>query len=412
MEKLLLVEDNKALAKILSLHIGKTSDYDVVVAHSMGEALECAKKESFLAALLDLNLPDAPNGEVVDEIIKLSIPSIVLTGNFDENTKKIILKKPIVDYVYKENMRDIDYIISKIDRIAKNRTQKILVVDDSAVVRNEIKNHLTRELYQVFAVNNGEEALGFYKTNPDIALVLTDMNMPIMNGLDLTIELRKTTTKNSLSIIGISSDSETAASFLKLGANDFIKKPFTKEEFMCRINNSVEALENIQQISQMSVTDTLTGLHNRRYFFDEFTSYYAVAADTHEKFALATFDIDNFKSINDTYGHPTGDEVIKLVANTIKSKVKGTDVVARIGGEEFCLLLRSIDKNDAFTLVESIRYAISTLDFTSKKGDLIRITVSVGLSTSMLNSYEEMLDESDAFLYKAKNSGKNMVIYG
>ena len=95
MDKLLIVEDNKALAKMLSIHISKLSGYEIITAFSMAEALAATQKEKFLAALLDLNLPDAPNGEIVDEILKRNIPSIVLTGNMDEKTKKLVLQKPI-----------------------------------------------------------------------------------------------------------------------------------------------------------------------------------------------------------------------------------------------------------------------------------------------------------------------------
>lgn len=407
MDKLLIVEDNKALAKMLSIHISKLSGYEIVTAFTMSEALAAVQKDKFLAALLDLNLPDAPNGEIVDEILKRNIPSIVLTGNMDEQTKKLVLQKPIVDYVYKEKMKDIDCIIAKIDRLSKNRSQKVLIVDDSQTIRSEIKNYLTRELYQVFAVGNGEEALGFYKDNPDISLIVTDFNMPRMHGLDLTVELRQTTTKNTLSIIGISTDNETAASFLKLGANDFIKKPFTREEFVCRINNAVEALENIQQISRMTVTDFLTGVSNRRYFFENFAEYYAQATQSGESFALATFDIDDFKAINDTYGHAMGDEAIKKVANVISAKARPTDIVARIGGEEFCLLLKTTSAKDAYNIVEDIRRSVENLGLATKnKGD-IKITVSAGLSVRALDCLEDMLDESDALLYKAKTTGKN-----
>jgi len=411
-DNLLIVEDNKALAKIMALHITKNSVYNVILAHSFEEAKAIMIKNHFLAALLDLNLPDAPNGEIVDEALSKGIPSIVLTGNFDQATRELILKKPIIDYVYKEKISDIDYILTKIDRMSKNRYQKILVVDDSKVVRSEIKDFLSRELYKVYTVGNGEEAIGFYRDNPDISLVVTDMNMPLMNGLDLVVELRKMASKNNLSIIGISSDSQTAVNFLKFGANDFIKKPFSKEEFMCRVNNAVEALENIQQISHMSVTDALTGVHNRRYFFEEFEEYYRSATALSEKFALATFDIDNFKSINDTYGHPIGDDVIKMVANAIKTGSRGNDVVARIGGEEFCLLLKSTDEKHAYKIVEEIRKNICSGEFVSKRGESFAVTISAGLSTKSADSSEEMLDESDALLYKAKTSGKNRVCIG
>lgn len=412
MEKILIVEDNKALAKMLSLHLSKLTGREVLTAHTMAEGVKKANEYKILAALLDLNLPDAPDGEIVDEFTALSIPSIVLTANMDEKTKKIILQKPIIDYVYKEKIKDIDYIAAKIERLAKNRAQKVLIVDDSIVDRSEIKAHLARELFEVFAVANGEEALRFYADNPDISLVITDMHMPRINGIELTTELRKIANKNALSIIGISGDEQTAASFLKFGANDFIKKPFSKEEFACRVNNAIEALENIKQINKMSVTDPLTGIYNRGYFLQKFGEYYAKSNELYEPFALLAFDIDDLKTINDKRGRYAGDEIIKFVANMIKSSSKPVDITARVGDDEFYLLLKSTNSGDAAKVAESIRVEIEKSEFRLKNGEYIKPTVSIGVAYRPLDSAEEMLDSSEAALHKAKIGGKNRVIIG
>jgi PleD family two-component response regulator len=176
-----------------------------------------------------------------------------LSGNIDKDFRKQMLNKNIIDYVNKRGVDDINFIIQSIQRLQKNKEHKVLLVDDSLVVRKQMKTLLENMYFKVIAVAHGEEALGML--NDDISLVLTDYNMPVMNGLELTHEIRQRYSKKQLSIVGLSSDKddETIALFLKQGANDYIKKPFSKEEFSCRINNAVEALENIQIISDYEV---------------------------------------------------------------------------------------------------------------------------------------------------------------
>lgn len=255
MNRILIVEDNKTLAKLIAKKIGSELDYEVDVAYSLHEAKLFLHKDDYFVTLLDVNLPDAPNGEVIDYTLAKGHKVIVLSGNIDKAFRKQILDKNIIDYVNKSGIEDIQYIIATLKRLEKNREHKILLVDDSIVVRKQMQSMLENMFFQVLAVAHGEEALGMLQSFDDISLVLTDYNMPVMNGLELTKEIRKTKDKKSLSIIALSSDEndETIALFLKNGANDYIKKPFSKEEFTCRINNSIEALENIQIISNYDI---------------------------------------------------------------------------------------------------------------------------------------------------------------
>jgi len=255
MNRILIVEDNKTLAKLIAKKISTALEYEVDIAHSLSEAKLFLHKYDYFVTLLDMNLPDAPNGEVVDYVLSKEQKIIVLSGNIDKDFREKILKKNIIDYVNKGGVDDINYIIQTLKRLEKNQEHKILVVDDSMVVRKEIQKFLNNMFFKVIAVAHGEEALGMLKTHDDISLILTDYNMPVMNGLELTHEIRKIYSKKHLSIIALSgsSDDEIIALFLKQGANDFIKKPFSKEEFSCRINNGVVAMENIQIISDYEV---------------------------------------------------------------------------------------------------------------------------------------------------------------
>jgi len=411
MEKILIVEDNKALSKLIAKKISQNIAFEIDVAHTLKEAQTLVSTQGeYFIALLDLNLPDAPNGEVVDYMIQKKVPSIVLTANVDKKTRDEIVKKDVIDYVYKGNMDDVNYIFQLIERLSKNREYKVMIVDDSITMRNEIKRLLSLQMYKVFSAAHGEEALVYMKDNPDIKLVLTDYNMPVIDGFELTKTLREDYSKMHMSIIAItaSDDPMISSKFLKIGANDFINKPFTKEELVCRVNNAIESLEYIETISDMANIDFLTGARNRRSFFKEINAYVEECINSGEEFAVAMIDIDKFKDVNDAYGHDTGDIAIKELVRIITESIKGSDIVARFGGEEFCVLLKNIDKNSAVELFVRLRLKVSK-NIMMIDNQKIQYTISTGIAFNCDEGVEEMLNQADMALYRAKNSGRNRV---
>ncbi|PNV82047.1 MAG: diguanylate cyclase response regulator [Sulfurimonas sp.] len=411
-KRILVVEDNKTLAKLIAKKISVELDFEVDVAYSLQEAKLFLKRYKYFLNLLDLNLPDAPNGEIVDYALKLENRVIVLSGNIDKDFRKAILKKNIIDYVNKSGVNDVNYIIQTIKRVEKNNNHTVLVIDDSMVFRKQMQSMLENMFFRVIAVAHGEEALGILNTNPNISLVLTDYHMPVMNGLELTTEIRKTYTKTDLAIIVISSDKDedTTALFLKNGANDYIKKPFSKEEFSCRINNSIEALENIQEITNHTNRDFLTGLYNRRYFFANASKYFEDAMSNSEPFAIAMIDIDHFKKINDTYGHDTGDKAIVDLADILRSSVSSDDIVARFNGEEFCVLLKNVSTQKALKILEKIKENVGRHVTLSEKNEEIKFSVSIGVATTHDEDLNASVNEADMMLYNAKQNGRNQIV--
>jgi diguanylate cyclase (GGDEF)-like protein len=413
MKRILIVEDNKTLAKLIAKKISTTLKYEVDVAYSLSEAKLFLKRYSYFTTLLDINLPDAPNGEVVDYVLSKGEHIIVLSANIDKDFRKQMLQKNIIDYVNKSGIDDINYIIQTLQRLEKNQAHKVLVVDDSMVFRKTIKGMLENLFYKVITVAHGEEALGMLNTNPDISLVITDYNMPVMNGLDLTREIRKEYNKSELCIIAISSnnDEEINALFLKQGANDYIKKPFSKEEFSCRVNNSIEALENIQFITNHANRDFLTGLYNRRYFFENMQEYIDDTKESGEKFAIGMIDIDNFKKINDTHGHDIGDKVIVALSEVLRTNTSYRDIVARFGGEEFCIVLKNINRYSATDIFDRLRKEVESFTFSNDNGEDIKFTISIGVTMDSDENLEDTMSQADMMLYNAKNAGKNQVLF-
>ncbi|MEA3370574.1 MAG: diguanylate cyclase [Campylobacterota bacterium] len=412
MNRILIVEDNKTLAKLLAKKISSALDFEVDVAYQLSEAKLFLSKYKYFICLLDINLPDAPNGEVVDYVLSKGQHAIVLSGNIDKEFRKKMLAKNIIDYVNKGGVGDINYTINTIGRLQKNKKHKVLVVDDSMVFRKQMEGFLKNLFYKVYTVAHGEEAIGMLETHPDISLMITDYNMPVMNGLDLVYEVRKERSKDDLCIIAISSNAEEDinALFLKHGANDYINKPFSKEEFSCRVNNSIEALENIQTVTNHANRDFLTGLYNRRYFFHTMDEYIHEDENLGEKFAVGMLDIDNFKKINDTYGHETGDRVIIHLANILMSSTNYRDIVSRFGGEEFCVVLKNINRFSAVEIFDRLREEVATSVVFSDNKEPINFTISIGVSLYSEDNLEETINQADMMLYKAKNSGKNRVL--
>jgi diguanylate cyclase (GGDEF)-like protein len=412
MQRILIVEDNKTLANLIAKKLHLAFDVEVDVAYKLSEAKLFLHRYSYFVTLLDVNLPDAPNGEVVDYVLSKEAQVIVLSGNIDKSFRENMLKKNIIDYINKNGVEDINYIIQTIRRLEKNQNHKVLVVDDSVVFRKQMSSLLKNLFFKVVSVAHGEEAIAMLQTHQDISLVLTDYNMPVMNGLELTKEIRKSRNKNDLAIIAISSNNEDdiTALFLKNGANDYINKPFLKEEFSCRVNNSIESLENIQLITHHANRDFLTGLYNRRYFFETMEEFMTQEEENHEQFAIGMIDIDFFKKVNDTYGHDTGDKAIIHLASILTSDTGHMDIISRFGGEEFCVVLKNINKFSAVDIFERLRSKVEKSSLLSSKGDEIRFTISIGVTIYQEGSLEDAIDQADMKLYQAKHNGRNQVV--
>ena len=216
--------------------------------------------------------------------------------------------------------------------------------------------------------------------------------------------------KDELSIIAISSsgDKSLIDDFLTFGANDFITKPFSLSEVRLRTMLNIESINLFEKISNMANRDFLTGSYNRRYFFESANAKFAKAKRNSSALALATIDIDKFKNINDTYGHDVGDVAIKEIKKVLDRNLREYDLVARFGGEEFCILLEEITCKDLKNLFERIR-----VDFEKNiiKIDTLEVkyTVSTGIAYGVFDSLEEMLEISDEELYKSKENGRNQV---
>ena len=408
--KVLIVEESETSMNLMRSLITKAKLHPICTT-SLVEAkhiFSSSAPEEYLCAVVDFNLPDAPNGEAIDFAIESFLPTIVITGSLNESTRTTILNKNVVDYIPKENAQVYEYLTRLLNRLDKNKKVGVLIVDDSRVNRHSMTALLRRHNFITFEASNAEQGVEFLRSHSNIKLVIIDEGILGVSSIQMMSELRKTYSKEDLSIIGITSDTTSglSARFIKSGATDYLNKPYCHEEFFCRIMQNVERLENIETIRRVANSDYLTGLPNRRHFFTRVATNQKIKPKNQ---SLAIIDIDHFKNVNDTYGHDCGDFTLKELAKLVAEYF--TDyTAARFGGEEFCVYFSNTAPEKVLQIMEDFREAIANniLTFEKKK---VSCTVSIGLTHKSKGGINAMIRLADEHLYSAKNNGRNQVVY-
>jgi two-component system cell cycle response regulator len=300
----------------------------------------------------------------------------------------------------------------------------ILVADDEPVNRTLIARLLEREGYHVLAARNGNEAVEQARLAlPD--LVLLDVMMPEMDGLDACRLIKETEATRDIPIIFLSARDETEmkVSGLGLGADDYISKPFEAEELIARVHVAIrlkrdrdqlrmsaeEASMRAEQAQARAMTDALTGLLNRYGLQHTLAREHAEARRYQRPLSCVLIDLDNFKTINDTYGHAIGDLALQQIAAILREAVRASDTVFRYGGEEFLVLLPETDLEGAVALADKIRASAASRPF-GEGEHVFNLTLSAGASNLCADeSGHDMIARADMALYHAKEQGRNRV---
>jgi len=409
--QVLIVEDSEFYGKLLKRSISSQLGHEIIWFRTYAEAEASIEQiKNVNIALLDYHLPDAMNGEIIDLCAKHSIPSVVMTGAFSSDLQEFIWSKRVIDYVLKEGSQSIGYLVDLVDRINKNKKIGILIVDDSRMGRSHLKKILKIHKYKLYEAQDGKEGLKVLKDNSDIKLVLTDYHMPVCDGFEFTKRIRNDYPVNRLAIIGISASGNHVmmTKFLKYGANDFLTKPFISELLYSRINQNIKIIEMFETIREVSLIDPLTKVHNRRYLNEAGEILFNTALRNKTYMAVAMIDLDNFKIVNDTMGHATGDLVLKQLAAILKENVRKSDILSRYGGEEFCIICGDLDPKQAILLFDKLRKLVNDHIF-SFEGNTFQVTASIGVCLDKKNTLSEMINSADGKMYEAKQQGKNRV---
>lgn len=297
----------------------------------------------------------------------------------------------------------------------------ILVVDDVADNLEILQDLLSFHGHQVQVASNGEEALKFAREfHPD--LILLDIIMPGMNGYEVCTRLKSDESTQNIPVIFVSSmaDVQSVIKGFQVGGVDYINKPFQHAEILARVNTQITTLRLRQRLEEKNVelehlasTDSLTGLNNRRCFFNIAETEFEVAVRKGTPVSITLFDVDYYKRVNDTHGHVVGDHVLAYLAQLITSQARENDLTARYGGDEFVVLHPSLDRQGAFQVAERIRKKVEENPFVSDTQE-IHTTISAGIVDSQVCKdgacFDDVLAKADQALYLAKSLGRNRVI--
>ncbi len=252
--RVVLGEDSNVFTKMIAQNFKENLGVDVEICRNF-EELQAAYElndEPITLAITNINLPGAENGEALNYLVDLSVPIIVFTGTLKEEAREGLLAKEIVDYIIKDNVFAVDMLAESACRFLTNQRHHVLIVDDSPTARALLTTRLKRFNFRTSVAESGAQAIDILKANPDIGLVITDYNMPDVDGFELTRRIRAVRGSHELRVIGVSSSDNRhlSARFLKAGGNDFMLRPFIDEEFYCRVNQNLDTLVQINEAYQ------------------------------------------------------------------------------------------------------------------------------------------------------------------
>ncbi|HEX2093221.1 MAG TPA: diguanylate cyclase [Longimicrobiaceae bacterium] len=304
---------------------------------------------------------------------------------------------------------------------------RILVVDDHPDNVEIIDARLSSRGYQIETASNGQEALDKVQADPP-HLILCDVMMPLIDGYEVSRRIKSDDRLPFIPIILVTARDSTQDKVegLEAGADDYLTKPINFPELEARVRSMLRIKRLQDELDQknrelelankklrkLSITDGLTELFNHRHVHQLLHDEFERSLRTGEPIAIAMLDLDRFKQVNDTYGHPTGDVILYETARIIRETAREIDMVGRYGGEEFIALLPDTVEEEAARFAERVRRAVEDHVFCDEANE-IRMTVSAGVASFPgldIDSPETLLKRADEALYTAKESGRNRVI--
>lgn len=411
---LFLIEDSIALGMLLRGEIERRTSVDVKWFKTYADAAAALNEQRPALAVSGINLPDGPDGEILDLLAAHDVPTILFTAMLSRSARERFSSANIVDYFVKDTRDSVDQIIKTILRFTGRSATPVLVVDDMESSRATLVSLLRQQNCRIFEAASGAAALEILAANEAIELVITDHHMSDMHGHELTQRIRARYAADRIRVIGISASSDPflSASFLKAGASDFVYRPFIPEEVKYRIESNIDTLRQIRHLRFLAERDPLTGLYNRRAFFERAATIVDNLKETGGSGSVAILDIDHFKKVNDNHGHDAGDRVIQMVAAVLdESCAKDGALTARFGGEEFVLLFANMRPDDVEARCEAIRRTIAERVIACDK---VAVQVTVSLGAAILQREEGMdnnLNAADQMLYMAKAGGRDRLVY-
>ncbi|XUY27907.1 PleD family two-component system response regulator [Agrobacterium sp. rho-8.1] len=447
--RILVVDDIAANVKLLEARLS-AEYFDVISADNGAKALAICASEQVDIILLDIMMPDMDGFEVCERLkanpATAHIPVVMVTA-LDQPSDRVRGLKAGADDFLTKPVNDLQ-LISRVKSLVRLKTMsdelriraeaaktigvgepisedsqielpgRVLLVDGRASSQERIIKAL-KPVADVCAIAEPGNAL-FEAAEGDYEMVIVNSNFDEFDPLRLCSQLRSLERTRFLPLLLVTEQGDEAmiVRALELGVNDYIVRPLDTNELVARTLTQIKRKrfntrlrENLNQTMEMAVIDDLTGLNNRRYLDSHLRVLFNRAATRGRALAVCMTDIDRFKSVNDTYGHDAGDEVLREFAARLRSTVRGADLACRYGGEEFVVVMPDTDMEMAASVAERLRFIIENRPFVLRSGRELHITASLGIACNAVSveTPDALMRHADQALYEAKNAGRNRV---
>lgn len=449
--RVLIVDDVPANLKLLDAKL--TAEYFGVLKASSGpEAIEIATSQLPDIILLDVMMPGMDGFEVCRRLKAAPatehIPIVMVTA-LDQPKDRVqgleagaddFLTKPVNDLALFARVKSLvrlkmvtdelrmreatgqrigALVGTSTERMLMSEPGRALIIDDRPTSLKRMSEALSLEHTVIVAETVDEmmqlASIGAYD------LLIVSLTLQEFDGLRLCSQLRSLEATRQTPLLAIVEEGDTPrlVRALDMGVNDYLVRPVDRNELVARCRTQLRRKryqdylrDKFQQGLELAITDSLTGLYNRRYMESHLAALVEEGVNGGKPVSLLIFDIDYFKSVNDNYGHPAGDAVLKEFAQRISQNVRGVDLACRLGGEEFVVVMPDTDLSYAFMVAERLRQKVAEVPFHVEPTVSISVTVSIGIGVSegTADYAAKLLERADAALYKAKREGRNRVV--
>jgi diguanylate cyclase (GGDEF)-like protein len=411
--RIFVVEDEHELAEELKVQLGYFG-YDVSVFNKLEDFRRAVQQTAEVIVLMDVTFPGDRLGGVklMNEIQQgrdVPVPVVFLSAHDEFEMRLEAARAGSIAYLSKPV--NIGSLIDKLDNLTSTKPlapYRVMIVDDSVALTAYHTAVLEQAGMTVKAVNNPFNVIeSLLEFAPD--LILIDLYMPECNGTDLAKVIRQLDAFVSIPIVFLSAENDLDKQLfaMGLGGDDFLTKPIQPPHLISSVTSRIR---RSLMLRSFMVRDSLTGLLNHTAIKDQLDGEVAWAIREKKPLSFAMVDIDHFKLVNDSYGHPVGDRVIKSLSRLLKQRLRTSDLVGRYGGEEFAVVLVNADGPTAMKVLDTIRDDFSQLRHLAE-GKEFPVTFSCGIAdVSQFPDATKLSDAADKALYKAKHAGRNQVM--